>query len=106
MTLAKTAVAVIALTWLLTTPVLAFQTGGVQVKGNVNQSVTADTMLNMAIGADAKAGQSVATIHNGAEIGGNVSQSVHAKHLINLSIGKGTVACQQIGTIGNNPACR
>lgn len=106
MKLVQTAVALTALTWLTVTPVLAFQPGGVQIKGNVEQSVNANTVLNVAAGAGSKAGQSIATVHNGAELGGNVKQSVNAKTILNVAAGAGSSGCQHIATIGDNPVCK
>ena len=106
MKLVQTAVALTALTWLTVTPVLAFQPGGVQIKGNIEQSVSANTMLNVAAGVGSKAGQSIATIHSGTEISGNVKQSVNAKTILNVAAGVKSMACQEIATIGDNPACK
>lgn len=62
MNLVQTAVALTALTLLTVTPVLAFQPGGVQIKGNNKQTVTARTVTNVAAGAKTIACQEIATI--------------------------------------------
>jgi predicted nicotinamide N-methyase len=106
MRLVQTAVALTALTWLAATPAIALELGGAKIRGNAEQTVTARTVLNVAAGSRAKAGQSIATVHNGAEIRGNLKQTVAARTVLNVAAGSRTTACQEIGTIGDNPACR
>jgi hypothetical protein len=102
-----TTLATTALTsWLIVSPALAFEPGGVQIKGNVEQNTTVRTAINAAVGARSQAGQSLGVIHGGVEIGGNVKQTVTARTAINAAVGARSKACQEIGSIGDNPACK
>lgn len=92
--------------WLLVSPVLAFEAGGVQIKGNVEQNVTGRTVTNFAGGTRAHAGQSIGAIHGGTEIGGSVKQNVTVRTATNFAGGTRSKACQEIGSIGDNPACK
>ncbi len=101
------AIAVTALTtWFVVSPAVAFEAGGVKIKGNVEQKVDTGTALNVALGARSQAGQSIGTIHGSTEIGGNVKQTVKTGTALNVALGARSKACQEIGTIGDNPACK
>ena len=106
MRLMQTAAAFVAVTWLAVVPAMAAsQSGGVQIRGNNEQNVSARTVLNVAAGVRAQAGQSLATVHGGSEIRGNNKQSVSARTVLNVAAGVRSIACQEIATIGDNPAC-
>jgi hypothetical protein len=90
------------------TSAFALQTGGVEIRGDVDQTapVGRDATVT-AEGVDAKAGQSLATIHGGSEIQGKVQQTVSVGGSATvLAKGQGAKACQALGTIGDNPACK
>ena len=68
--------------------------------GESDATVTAE-------GQDAKAGQSLATVHGGSEIHGKVKQTVRVSgSAAVLAKGSGAKACQALGTVGDNPACK
>lgn len=90
------------------TSTLALQTGGVGIRGDVQQTATVGRDATVtAEGQDAKAGQSLATVHGGSEIHGKVKQTVGVSGSATvLAKGSGAKACQALGTIGDNPACK
>lgn len=103
----STAIAVTVLTaWFVVSPAVAFEAGGVKIKGNVEQKVDTRTAINVALGARSPAGQSIGVIHGSTEIGGNVTQTVSTRTAINVALGARSKVCQEIGTIGDNPACK
>jgi hypothetical protein len=104
--LAKKLAVLTLLVGVASTPALAAETGGVKIKGKVNQELKADNVVNAAVGFKAKAGLSAASIHNGANVGGDVKQTVKAKNLVNAAVGFKTQACMEVASIGDNPACR
>ncbi|CAK0750689.1 conserved exported hypothetical protein [Gammaproteobacteria bacterium] len=78
--------------------VMAADQGGIQV-GNLNQSVKTGDNVNMAIGKDNTAKQSVGVIDGNLKMGGNLSQSVKTGDNVNMAIGKDNDAEQQVGAI-------
>jgi hypothetical protein len=91
---------------LATTPALAVEPGGAEIKGKVNQNVQVDNAVNAAIGYKAKAGLSAASVHSGSKVGGDVTQTVKAKNLVNAAIGYETQACMSLASVGDSAACR
>src|SRR5437762_1256748 len=106
MSLTKMAVVATILTWLLAMPVLAAETGGIKIGGSVEQKADVGTATVVAIGQDAKAGQSIAAIHSGTEVKGSVKQTATVKTATVVAIGKNTQACQSIASMGESAACR
>lgn len=107
-TMMKTFAIGITVLSLAATSAFALQTGGVEIRGNVEQTATVGRDATVtADGVNAKAGQSLATVHGGSEIRGNVKQvvSVGGSATV-LAKGQGAKACQSLGTIGDNPACK
>ncbi|CAK0750676.1 conserved exported hypothetical protein [Gammaproteobacteria bacterium] len=79
--------------------VMAADQGGIQVGGNLNQSVKTGDNVNMAIGKDNTAKQSVGVIEGKVKVGGNLNQSVKTGDNVNMAIGKDNIAEQKIGVI-------
>ena len=93
---------------LAATSAFALQTGGVEIRGDVEQTATVGRDATVtADGVNAKAGQSLATVHGGSEVRGKVKQTVSVGGSATvLAKGQGAHACQALGTIGDNPACK
>lgn len=106
MSFTKMAVVAMLLSWALTMPALAAETGGITIGGSVVQKADVGTATVVAIGQDAKAGQSIAAIHSGTKVNGSVSQTATVKTATVVAIGKNTQACQSIASIGESAACR
>jgi hypothetical protein len=102
----KSLAALTLLVGLATTPAMAVEPGGAEIKGKVNQSVKVDNAVNAAIGNGARAGLSAAAVHSGSKVGGDVTQSVKAKNLVNAAIGNGARACMSLASVGDSAACR
>ena len=85
---------------------LAQQTGGVKIHGDVTNDVYADDNYNYAIGSEARAYQSIGTIHSGTEVYGTLDNKVSASDNENYADGDHAVACQAIGSIGEFAPCQ
>ncbi len=99
---------VLASALLLTTAGGAFatDTGGVKITGYVKNDVYADGNTNTADGANARAYQSIGTVHSGTEVSGKLYNDVYAHDNDNLAKGNNAVACQSIGSIGEFEPCQ
>ena len=84
----------------------ATDTGGVKINGHVNNDVYADYNSNTAVGSEARAYQSIGTIHSGTVVEGTLNNTVSASHNDNLANGSEAVACQAIGSIGEFAPCQ
>ena len=87
-------------------PAFALEKGGVDIRGNVNQEVTARNVTATANGRNAKAGLSMAAVHGGSEIRGNVRQKVAVRNATSTATGRDAKSCLQLATVGDNPACK
>jgi len=87
-------------------PAFALEKGGVDIRGNVNQQVTARDVTATASGRNAKAGLSMATVHGGSQIRGNVTQKVAVRNVTSTASGRDAKSCLQLATVGDNPACK
>lgn len=80
--------------------------GGVQINGRVDNYVDANRNLNLAYGSDARAFQSIGTLHSGTVVTGSLYNSVYADENANIADGDYALACQSIGSIGEFEACK
>lgn len=80
--------------------------GGVKINGTVNNHVEADRNLNLAYGSNARAFQSIGTLHNGTEVNGTLNNNVYADDNANVAYGSDALACQSIGSIGEAEGCK
>lgn len=94
-------VAIVALS-LVSTNVLAMGTGGIEVGGDVTQSVAADNIINLGMGSNVTAEQTVASVAGQVSVKGSVKQTVNAKNLINLGMGSGVTARQTIASMNSH----
>lgn len=78
--------------------------GGVKINDKVTTNVSASHNTNYAVD-NARAFQSIGTIHGGTEVEAEVDLSVVADYNTNYAEDEG-LACQAIGSIGEFPACR
>ena len=85
---------------------LATDTGGVKITGHVTNDVYANDNYNTALGANAKAYQSIGTVHSGTDVSGSLYNYVSADRNDNLANGSDAVACQAIGSIGEFAPCQ
>jgi hypothetical protein len=99
---------VLASTLLLASAGSAFatDTGGVKIQGTVNNDVYADGNYNYAYGYNARAYQSVGTIHSGTEVYGTLNNTVSGSYNSNYADGDEALACQAIGSIGEFAPCQ
>ncbi len=81
-------------------------TGGVKIYGTVDNHVEADRNSNYAYGSDARAYQSIGTVHSGTEVFGTLYNDVYADENTNYADGDNAVACQSIGSIGEFEGCK
>jgi hypothetical protein len=81
-------------------------TGGVKIFGTVNNHVEADRNSNYAYGSDARAFQSIGTLHSGTEVYGTLNNTVYADENQNYADGDNALACQSIGSIGEFEGCK
>ena len=99
---------VLASALMLTSASAAFatDTGGVKINGYVENDVHAGRNTNTADGSDARAYQSIGTIHSGTVVDGSLYNTVNAHDNDNLADGSDAVACQAIGSIGEFAPCQ
>lgn len=79
--------------------VYAADQGGIQVGGNLNQTVKTGDNTNRAEGLGATAKQSVGAIEGNVKVGGNLNQTVKTGDNTNTAKGLGATAEQSIGVI-------
>ncbi len=75
---------------------------GVDIGGDVKQTVAAKNIINLGMGKDVIAEQTLASIRGDVKVGGNVSQTVSSKNIINLAMGKGVTARQTVSSIDSH----
>jgi hypothetical protein len=75
---------------------------GVDIGGDVTQTVAAKNIINLGMGKDVIAEQTLASIRGDVKVGGNVSQTVSSKNIINLAMGKGVTARQTVSSIDSH----
>lgn len=104
-TLAMTAFALFAADASRAFDLPGLKSGGIKVKGNVEQSAAVDSVSNSAIGGG-KALVGVASIREGdVQVNGNVDQSAALSNANNIAQGRGSVACLDVATIGDLQPC-
>ncbi len=81
-------------------------TGGVKIYGTVDNHVEANRNSNYAYGSEARAYQSIGTIHSGTEVFGTLYNDVYADENTNYADGDNALACQSIGSIGEFEGCK
>lgn len=84
----------------------ATDTGGVKINGYANNSTYAYGNSNTANGAEARAYQSIGTVHSGTVVDGTLYNSTSASYNSNYANGDKAVACQAIGSIGEFAPCQ
>ena len=84
----------------------ATDTGGVKITGYVENDVHAGRNTNTALGANARAYQSIGTVHSGTDVSGDLYNYVNAHDNDNIADGSDAVACQAIGSIGEFKPCQ
>lgn len=72
---------------------------GIQVGGNLEQTVKTGDNINVGMGMGVVAEQTIGTIEGNVKVGGNLSQTVKTGDNINVGMGMGAVAKQKIGVI-------
>jgi hypothetical protein len=82
------------------------QQGGVLVKGHLVNQTYAHDNRNFADGEEARAFQSIGTIHSGTEVYGTLENTTYASRNENVAYGEEALACQSIGSIGEAAPCQ
>lgn len=75
---------------------------GVDIGGDVEQTVEAKNIINLGMGKDVIAEQTLASVRGEVKVGGDVKQTVSAKNIINLGMGKGVTARQTVSSIDSH----
>ena len=84
----------------------ATDTGGVKINGFASNSTYAYGNSNTANGSEARAYQSIGTVHSGTVVDGTLYNSTSATYNSNYANGDNAVACQAIGSIGEFAPCQ
>ncbi len=84
----------------------ATDTGGVKINGTANNAVYAEGNNNLALGSNARAHQSIGTVHSGTVVDGTLNNAVAAGYNANIAAGSHAEACQSIGSIGEFKPCQ
>ncbi|MEM7045544.1 MAG: hypothetical protein AAF543_22265 [Pseudomonadota bacterium] len=80
-------------------PVAAQETGGVRIKGTVNNVTSVKEANNIAKGSGAKAYMSIGSIGAGVRVDGDLTMQVDADRITNYADGPGETAITSIGSV-------
>jgi len=84
----------------------ATDTGGVKINGYASNSTYAYGNSNTANGSEARAYQSIGTVHSGTVVDGTLYNSTSGSYNSNYANGSEAVACQAVGSIGEFAPCQ